>query len=93
MEEVHVKKMAEVVSPGSLKLVTLWDDNKLTVCETFAEDDRGEFDCETEDVDQMPATRFFERIGQLGREGGANATVRTLYDSEQVAQVSELAPL
>lgn len=94
-EEPAIKKLAEATKGGDVCLVSVWNDGtvgecfgKVIVPNTYAPSkipDR--FDCENTKP-SMPATSFFEKLGNLSRQG---YDVRVLYDSETVS--SELGDL
>jgi len=81
-------------------LITLWSDGVITECSTQTakagstqdtefgneENVKREFLCGTEKP-EMPATRFFESLGEIERAG---FTVKVLYDSESITTESEL---
>lgn len=94
--ELTIKKMGEAtVDKGNFrrtKLVALWSDNSLSECTRESPPDAeisSEIMCEVGEVEN-PAMTFFEKLGQLEREG---MKVRVLYDSEEVVQRSEMGPL
>lgn len=94
--DLTIKKMGEAtVDKGSFrrtKLVAVWSDNSMTECTRESPPDAevsAEIQCVVEEVDKA-AMSFFERLGQLEREG---MKVRVLYDSEEVVQRSEMGPL
>jgi hypothetical protein len=87
-----VKKMAEAVKGNETQLVTLWSDQVLTECKPVDIQDgqpNRELECQelrlnpkTEAMAVIfdePAVRFFDRLGQLERQG---YHVKVLYDSE-----------